>query len=218
VTRRNVVIELPSALVDMFRGTGDLPHVLGEALRLGLTDEARPPEARTVEVQVPALRKQQAVTNLLHFFGRYWYLSATVARLQREVRRLELELEAIDEPDPQIEPLAHPQQEPPPLIQVGVSVDQSLLEEAARVFVSDSTSDPAATAIAFGAGLILLKRPLAMASTEEIFRDVGRYWGGVATLHYRAYVLGHDKQVLEFRLAARRAQIALQKRRTNGDE
>ncbi len=213
------MIELPSQLVEMFRSTGDdLPHVLGEALRLGLTDEARPREARTAEFQDPELRKQQAITNLLHFFGRYWYLSATVARLQREVHRLELELEAIDEPDHQIEPLAHPQQESPPLIQVRVSLDHSLLEEAARVFVSDSTSDPAATAIAFGAGLILLKRPLAVASTEEIFRDVGRYWGGVATLHYRAYVLGHDKQVLEFRLAARRAQIALQKRRTNGDE
>ena len=207
-------IELPAGLVDMFEGAGgDVNQLLAEALELGMTEEARPEEAAPADARDPSLRNQQAVINLIHFFGRYWYLSLSVARLGREVGRLEGELEALQEPGDEEHqvtpgnPVALPQ-----LIEVAISVDHTVLDAAARTFVSDSTSDPAATAITFGAALILLKGPLARASTEEVLREVGRYWSGVASLQFRAYALGHDKQVLGFRLAAQRAEVALRKR------
>jgi DMSO/TMAO reductase YedYZ heme-binding membrane subunit len=98
------------------------------------------------------------------------------------------------------------------LTEVVTAVDQTVLDEAARLFVRDNTSDPGGTAITFGAALVLLKGPLAQASTEEVLREVGRYWSGVASLQFRAYALGHDKQVLGFRLAAQRAEAALRNR------
>jgi len=207
-------IELPAGLVDMFQGAGgDVNQLLPEALQLGMTEEARPEDAAPADAKDPSLSKQQALTNLIHFFGRYWYLTLRVARLAREVRRLEGELEALAVPGDEEQPVpANPDVVPPELIEVAISVDQTVLDEAAHFFVRDSTSDPAATAITFGAALVLLRRPLAKASTEEILREVGRYWSGVASLQFRAYALGHDKQVLGFRLAAQRAEVALRKR------
>jgi hypothetical protein len=206
-------IELPAGLVDMFQGAGgDLNRLLREALQLGMTEEARPEDAAPADAKDPSLRTQQALTNLVHFFGRYWYLSLSVARLAREVRRLEGELEALSEPGDE-EPLAPANLDGIPLlIEVAIDVDQTLLDDVTRVFVTDSTSDPAATSITFGAALVLLKKSLDEASTEEILREVGSYWSGVASLQFRAYALGHDKQVLGFRLAAQRAEVALRKR------
>jgi hypothetical protein len=158
--RMEIRIELPAGLVDMFHGEGNVNELLAQALELGMTEEARPEAAAPADAEDPAQRKQQALTNLIHF----------------------------------------------------ISVDQTVLDEAAHFFVRDSTSDPAATAITFGAALVLLRRPLAQASAEEILREVGRYWSGVASLQFRAYALGHDKQVLGFRLAAQRAEVALRKR------
>ena len=207
-------IELPAGLVDMFHAEGgDLNQLLREALQLGMTEEARPEDAAPADAKDPLLRNQQALTNLIHFFGRYWYLTLSVGRLAREVRRLEGELEALAEPgdDEQLVTPANPVPAPE-LTEVAITVDQSVLDDAAHYFVSDSTSDPAATAITFGAALVLLKGPLAQASTEEVLREVGRYWSGVASLQFRAYALGHDKQVLGFRLAAQRAEVALRNR------
>jgi len=215
VRRTEIRVELPARLVDMFeRDGGDVNGLLAEALQLGMTEEARPEEAAPADAKDPSVRKQQAVTNLIHFFGRYWYLSLSVARLEREVRRLEGELAALAEPGDEEQPVgpANPDVAPPELTEVVISVDHSVLDDATRHFVSDSTSDPAATAITFGAALVLLKRPLAQVSTEEVLREVGRYWSGVAILQFRAYAHGHDKQVLGFHLAAQRAEVALRRR------
>jgi len=206
-------IELPAELVDMFHGEGgDLNQLLSEALQLGMTGEARPQDPAPADAKDPSLRKQQAFTNLVHFFGRYWYLTLSVARLAREVRRLEGELEALADPGDEEPPVAANLDGAPLLVEVAISADQTVLDDTAHVFVRDSTSDPAATAITFGAALVLLRKPLARASTEEILREVGRYWSGVARLQFRAYALGHDRQVLGFRLAAQRAEVALRKR------
>ncbi len=211
--RMEIRIELPARLVDMFHGEGNVNELLAQALKLGMTEQARPGDAAPADAEDPALRKQQALTNLIHFFGRYWYLTLRVARLTREVRRLEGELEALADPGDEEQPVrGNPDVVPPDLIEVAILVDQTVLDEAARFFVRNSTSDPAATAITFGAALVLLRKPLARASTEEILREVGRYWSGVASLQFRAYALGHDKQVLAFRLAAQRAEMALRKR------
>ena len=96
-----VPIELPAPLVEEFgaRG-GDLCRQLGRALSLGLTEEARPPEAVAPDAPDPAIRRQQTAANLIHFVGRYWYLALSVARLQTEVNQLEVDLEAIAGPQP----------------------------------------------------------------------------------------------------------------------
>jgi len=208
-----IQIELPAGLVEMFEGAGgDLNQLLTEALQLGMTEEARPEDPAPADAKDPTRRQQQALTNLVHFFGRYWYLTLSVARLAREVRRLEGELEALADPGDEEPPVPANLDGVPLLVEVAISVDQAVMDNVADVFVRDSTSDPAATAITFGAALVLLTKPLTKASTEEILREVGRYWSGVASLQFRAYALGHDKQVLGFRLAAQRAEVALRKR------
>src|SRR5438128_3925465 len=172
-------IELPAELVDMFHGEGgDLNQLLSEALQLGMTEEARPEDAAPADAKDPSLRKQQAITNLVHFFGRYWYLTLSVARLAREVRRLEGELEALADPGDEEPPVPANLDGVPLLVEVAISVDQTVLDDTTHVFVRDSTSDPAATAITFGAALVLLRKSLARASTEEILREVGAIGAG----------------------------------------
>jgi hypothetical protein len=84
-----------------------------------------------------------------------------------------------------------------------------VLARANLLFTGDGTSEPAAVAITFGAGLVLLDHLLAEGSMDEVRAEIGRYSTGAATLHFRAYTLRHDRQVLGFHLAARRAQIGL---------
>ena len=206
-----VPTELPAPLVEMFRAQGgDLCRLLGRALSLGLTEEARPPEAVASDAPDASLRRQQTRANLLHFFGRYWYLAVSVARLQTEVNQLEADLEAIAGPQPDAELIEKAKRDfaPPSLVRVVACTDPSVFARATRLFTQDSTSEPAAVAITFGAGLVLLGRMLAEGSLDELRAEIGRY-SAPATLHFRAYTLRHDRQVLGFHLAARRAQIGL---------
>lgn len=209
-----VLVELPEPLVALFQPrAGDLCQRLGAALELGLSEEARPQQIPAADAVGAIVRQQQLRNNLLHFFGQYWYLALTVAQLQRDVDRLEQELQSIaglQSPSTVVEQ-AKRDFAPPPLMKVSACAAQSVLEAASRTFAKDATSDPAATAITFGAGPILLERLLATASIEEIRGEIGRYSMDAAALHYRVYVLGHDRQVLEFRLAAQRAQARLRK-------
>jgi hypothetical protein len=203
---------LPAPLVELFRAQGgDLCRLLGRALALGLTEEARPPEAVPSDARDPSTRRQQTVANLLYFFGRYWYLAVSVARLQTEVNQLETDLEAIAGPQADAELIDKAKRDfaPPPLVRVVACTDRSVLVRATRVFIGDSASEPAAVAITFGAGLVLLEHMLAEGSLDELRAEIGRYSTSAATLHFRAYTLRYDRQVLGFHLAARRAQIGL---------
>ena len=207
-----VPIELPAPLVEQFRAQGgDLCRLLGRALSLGLTAEARPPEAVPSDARDPATHRQQTVANLLYFFGRYWYLAVSVARLQTEVSQLEADLEAIAGPQPGAELIEKAKRDfaPPPLVRAVACAHPSLLIQAARLFSGDGTAEPAAVAITFGAGLVLLEHMLAEGSLNELRTEINRYSTGAATLHFRAYSLRYDRQVLGFHLAARRAQIGL---------
>ncbi|MEO6796695.1 MAG: hypothetical protein ABI401_03590 [Candidatus Dormibacter sp.] len=208
-------VSLPELLIARFNSVdADRAQLLGNALALGLTDAARPPEAEVADSPDPEKRKAQAIRNLLHFFGRYWYLALTATRLQHEVNALETKLEALDSAQPEGSAADAGQRilTLPRLMEVGALPFHADLDRAGRLFVSDATSDPAATAIAFGSGLVLL-RPLSdSGTTEDILHEIGSYWSGVATLQYRAYALGHDRQVLQFRLAAARSEAALKAR------
>jgi hypothetical protein len=213
--RTRIRVSLPKPLIERFDGLGsDRSQLLGDALGLGLTDEARPPDAAVADSPDPELRNAQAVTNLLHFFGRYWYLTLTAARLQHEVGILEEKLEALDGPHPEAEAaeVARRLYLLPPLMEVDAAPLGADIEKARNHFVSDAVSDPAATAITFGCGLVLLQPLIADGCTEDILREIGSWWSGVATLQYRAYTLGHDRQVLQFRLAATRSEAALRTR------
>ncbi len=207
-----VSVELPAPLIDRFRAEGgDFCRLLGRALSIGLTDEARPREAVPSDALDPSTRRQQTVANLLHFFGRYWYLALSVARLQTEVNQLEAELEAMAGPQPDRELVEKAKRDfaPPPLVRVVVCTLSSALDQAARLFRGDSPAESAAIAISFGAGLLLLDRLLATGSIGDLRAEIGRYSSSAATLHFRAYTLRYDRQVLGFHLAARRAQIGL---------
>jgi hypothetical protein len=207
-----VPIELPAPLLQLFRAqAGDLCRLLGRALSLGLTEEARPPEAVPSDAPDPSTRRQQSVANLLYFFRRYWYLAVSVARLQAEVNRLEADLEAIAGPPADAELIEKAKQDfaPPPLVRVVACTDPSLLSQATRLFAGDGAAEPAAVAIAFGAGLVLLERMLAEGDMDELRTEIARYSTSAATLHFRAYTLRYDRQILGFHLAARRAQIGL---------
>lgn len=213
--RTRITVSLPELLVEHFVGLGaDRSQLLGDALALGITDEARPPEAQVADSPDPEKRKAQAVTNLLHFFGRYWYLALTAARLQQKVGILEKTLEALGGPHPEADAADAARQMflIPRLVVVHAMPFEADLDKARCHFVSDDTSDAAATAIAFGSGPLLLRSLTDSGSTDEILREIGTYWSGVATLQYRAYALGHDRQVLRFRLAAVRAETALRTR------
>jgi hypothetical protein len=212
VRRIEVLVELPTPLVAMFEALdGDLGQLLGEALELGLSKEARPPEVPAADAADAAVRQEHARRNLLHFFGEYWYLALQVAQLQRDVNRLERELDSLTGSHAGSSVIEQAKQDfvAPTLVELRVRTAPSVVDQAHRIFTKDPTSDPAATAITFGAGLILLRRLLDTASTREIRDEIARYSTRAATLHYRAYVLGHDRQVLEFRLAAQRAQARL---------
>ena len=207
-----VPIELPGPLVELFRAQGgDLCRLLGRALSLGLTAEARPVDAVPSDAPDPSTRRQQAVANLLYFFGRHWYLALSVARLQTQVNQLEADLEAIAGPQPDVERIEKARRDfaPPSLLRVVACTDPSALLRANRLFTGDSATEPPAVAITFGAGLVLLDPVLAEGSVGELRAEIGRYSTSAATLHFRAYTLRYDRQVLEFHLAARRAQIGL---------
>jgi hypothetical protein len=101
-------------------------------------------------------------------------------------------------------------------VHVVACTDPAVLVQATRLFAGDSVVEPAAAAITFGAGPVLLDRLLAEGSIDELRTLIGRYSTSAATLHFRAYTLRHDRQVLGFHLevlgfhlAARRAQIGL---------
>jgi len=208
----DVPIELPAPLVELFRAQGDdLCQLLGRALSLGLTEEARPSEVVASDAPDAAIRRQQTRANLLHFFGRYWYLAVSVARLQTEVNQLEADLEAIAGPQPDAELIEKAKRDfaPPSLVRVVACTNRSVLVEATRLFSGDNAAEPAAVAITFGAGLVLLEKVLEEGSVDELRAEIGRYSTSAATLHFRAYTLRHDRQVLGFHLAARRAQIGL---------
>jgi hypothetical protein len=207
-----VPIELPAPLVDLFHAQGgDLCRLLGRALSLGLTQEARPPEAVPSDALDPSVRRQQTRANLLFFFGRYWYLAVSVARLQTEVNQLEADLEAIAGPHPDAELIEKAKRDfaPPALVRVVACSDRSVLARATQLFTGDNAAEPAAVAITFGAGLLLLQHMLSEGSMDELRAEIGRYSASAATLHFRAYTLRYDRQVLGFHLAARRAQIGL---------
>ena len=207
-----VPVELPAPLVDRFRAQGsDLCRLLGRALSMGLTEEARPREAVPSDALEPGIRRQQTVANLLHFFGRYWYLALSVARLQTVVNQLEADLETMAGPQPDREFVEKAKRDfaPPPLVRVVVCTLPSALVEAARLFTGDSPPETAAIAITFGAGLVLLEHLLTNGSMDELRAEIGPYSTNAAKLHFRAYTLLHDRQVLGFHLAARRAQIGL---------
>ena len=204
-----VPIELPAPLVEEFRAHGgDLCRLLGRALSLGLTEEARPPEAVPSDAPDPSIRRQQTAANLIHFVGRYWYLAVSVARLQTEVNRLEMDLEAIAGPQPDRELVEKAKRDfaAPSLVHVVACADPAVLVQATRLFARDSVVEPAAVAITFGAGPLLLERLLAEGSIDQLRALIGRYSTSAATLHFRAYTLRYDRQVLGFHLAARRAQ------------
>lgn len=185
---------------------------LGDALALGLHPEAHPPEPLVPNSADAAERKAQAATNLVHFSGRYWYLSLTVAQLHEAVQQLERQLKSFEPSPAESEEVRRPLPDPPALASVNVHAAEVDVAEARRQFRSDGTFDPAATAICFGAAVLLLGPVIASNSTEEILEHVSRYWAGVATLQYRAYVLDNDQQVLKFRLAAARSEAAMKAR------
>ena len=91
-------IQLPSDLVEHLRTLGrPVDAVAAEAIRLGVDPASRPPEPTgPASDPDPVRRHRQAVESLLHYAGRYWYLSLIVPRLVAEVDQLKEQLAEVE--------------------------------------------------------------------------------------------------------------------------
>ena len=93
-----VKIELPAALVEHFRASGQtLDAAAAAAIRFGADPSSRPPEPTgPANDPDPERRRRQALDAVLHYAGRYWYLALLVPRLAREVDELNRELDELE--------------------------------------------------------------------------------------------------------------------------